>query len=148
MAAADDDRFGPPPLTLGEARLFKDRADRPWSWRLAVLLRALAAVELVKGLVFWTMLITAGGTAEPLSNKTTGWLVSTIFLAVADPVAAVGLWLGAPWGVAIWLIAAVAQFAAVWAGGPKALGLAVIVVMLAAMAAYVVLSAKARAELR
>jgi hypothetical protein len=146
MATADDDRSDPPPLTLGDARLGADRADRPWNWRLAIFLRALAAVELARGLLHWALLVGAGGSAEPLAGLAPGWFLATMFFAVADPVAAVGLWVGAPWGVAIWLIAAVGQIVASAAGGPGAFGWAVIVATVAAMAAYVVLSMKARNE--
>jgi hypothetical protein len=148
MAAQEDDQRGPPPLSLGDARLLHDLAERPWAWRLALFLRTLAVVELGKGLLHWSLLVAAGGAAEPLVDRTTAWFVATVFFAVADPVAAVGLWVGAPWGVAIWLIAALGQLAFAMAGGPTAGGWTVIAAVLAAMAAYLALSIKARAEAR
>ncbi|RXF74751.1 DUF6163 family protein [Hansschlegelia zhihuaiae] len=148
MAAQEDDQQGAPPLSLGDARLLHDLAERPWAWRLALFLRTLAVVELAKGLLHWGLLVGAGGAAEPLVGKTAAWFVATVFFAIADPVAAVGLWIGAPWGVAIWLIAALGQFAFTAAGGPTPGGWAVIAALLAAMALYVTLSIKARAEAR
>ena len=37
------------------------------------------------------------------------WQTATIFFAVIDLVAAVGLWLAAPWGAVVWLTAAVSM---------------------------------------
>lgn len=146
MAGAQDDDFGPPPLSLRESRLGVNRELKPWTWRLAVFLRVLAAVELIKGLVYWIVLVGAGGPAEPLVGRSAGWFVSTIFFAVSDPVAAVGLWVGAGWGVAIWLIAAVGQLAVIAFGGHVAGGWAIVAATLLAMSAYAALSLKARAE--
>lgn len=144
--AADDDHAGPPPLSMRDSTFHGDRSARPWTWRLAVFLRALAVIELGKGLAYWALLIGAGGAAEPLAGAPTAWFVATVFFAVADPVAAVGLWVGAAWGVAIWLIAALAQLAVIGIAGPTAGGWAVVAVTVAAMTAYVAFSAKARLE--
>jgi hypothetical protein len=37
------------------------------------------------------------------------WQAATIFFAVIDPVAAVGLWLSASWGAVVWLTASVSS---------------------------------------
>ena len=37
-------------------------------------------------------------------------MTATIFFAVLNPVAAVGLWLVAPWGGVVWLLTLIAQF--------------------------------------
>ena len=58
----------------------------------------------------------------------------------------VGLWVGAPWGVAVWLIAAAAQIAASALGGPTAFGWFAISGAVAAVTAYAALSMKARRE--
>ena len=39
----------------------------------------------------------------------TQWQTATVFFAVIDLVAAVGLWLAAPWGAVVWLTAAVSM---------------------------------------
>ena len=71
-----------------------------------------------------------------------------MFFAVADPVAGVGLWVGAAWGVAIWLIAAVGQLAVVALGVEGLGGWPAAAAVLAAMVAYVALSVMARREQR
>lgn len=146
MATADEDDRGEAPLTIGEGRFSGDRLARPWTWRRSLFLRALAAVELVKGLAHWAALLGAGGAADPTAGRPAGWFLAQGFFAVADPVAAVGLWVGATWGVAIWLIAALGQLAVSALDGPTAIGLLVIAAVVIAMAAYAVLSAKARRE--
>jgi len=37
------------------------------------------------------------------------WVAAVIFFAIADLLAAVGLWLATPWGGALWLFAAISQ---------------------------------------
>lgn len=144
--AADDDLDGPPPLSMRDSTFRGDRTSRPWSWRLGIFLRALAVAELGKGLAYWALLIGAGGPTEPLPDGSARWLVATVFFAVADPVAAVGLWVGAAWGVAIWLIAAAAQLIVVGIAGPDADGWLMVAALVGAMTGYVALSAKARRE--
>ncbi|PZQ18073.1 MAG: hypothetical protein DI565_05025 [Ancylobacter novellus] len=146
--SAEDDRSDPPPLSARDQRLAADRATRPWSWRLGLFLRALSVFEIAKGLVHWGLLIGSGGDAEPLASASPSWFLATVFFAVADPVAGVGLWVGAAWGVAIWLIAALGQLAAVALGRDGGIGLAVAAVTVLAMIAYVALSAMARREAR
>lgn len=146
MAADEDDDRADAPLTLGEGRFSGDRLARPWTWRLGLLLRALALVELVKGLGHWAALIGAGGAAEPFAARPLGWFLTQAFFAAVDPVAAVGLWVGAPWGVAIWLIAALAQMSVLILSGPAILGVLAIVAIVAAMALYSGVSFKARRE--
>lgn len=146
--SAEDDRSDPPPLSARDQRLSADRATRPWSWRLGLFLRALSAVEIAKGLVHWGLLIASGGDAEPLATTSPTWFLATVFFAVADPVAGVGLWVGAAWGVAIWLIAALGQLAVVSLGQGGGLGLGVAGLTVVAMIAYVALSAMARREAR
>jgi hypothetical protein len=132
-------------IPLREAQLSADHQARPWSFRLVVFMRILAVAELCKGLYHWTALLGVFG--EPLAQDAMVWRIATVFFSVADLVAAVGLWLGAPWGVVIWLLAAIAQILiAFLAFGAAPATWPVIALILAAMAVYVVLSAKARAE--
>lgn len=145
MASGNDQRDDAP-LTLGEGRFSGDRLVRPWTWRLGFFLHALAAAELIKGLGHWAALIAAGGAQAPFSERPAAWFLTQAFFAVADPVAAVGLWVGAPWGVAIWLIAAVAQLVVSALSGPTPLGVAAIAAIVAAMALYLALRLKARGE--
>ncbi|WP_020178926.1 DUF6163 family protein [Methylopila sp. M107] len=146
MATPDDDHWGPPPLTLRDSRFSAGRTTRPWTWRLGLFLRLTAALELLKGLAHWALLIGAGGGADPIAGASPGWLAANTAFAIADPVAAVGLWVGAPWGVAIWLIAGTGQIASSALGGPGPAAWLIIAVTLSAMTLYVALSMKARRE--
>jgi hypothetical protein len=83
-----------------------------WTARLVVFLRAVAALSLLKGLYHWAGVIGigdepgAGFDANPLP-----WQAATVFFAVIDLVAAVGLWLAAAWGGVVWLTAAISMAA-------------------------------------
>lgn len=144
--AAKDEQAGLPGISLSDSHL-TGPADKPWNWRLSVFLRGLAVLQFAKGICYWTALLVAGGSPDPMAGVSTAWLITCAFFAVADPVAAVGLWLGAAWGVAIWLLAAIGQIAAVSAGA-ESTGSAVMLTAfaMAAMLVYVVLSTKARSE--
>lgn len=146
--SAEDDRSDPPPLSARDQRLSAHRGSRPWGWRLGLFLRVLSAAEIAKGLVHWALLIRAGGSAEPLGAVEPGFMFATVFLAVADPVAGVGLWVGAAWGVAIWLIAALGQLLSVALGVEGTGGWPSAALVILAMAAYVALSIMARREER
>jgi hypothetical protein len=61
-----------------------------WTVRLVFFLRLMAGLSILKGL--------------PLQT-------ATVFFAVIDLVAAVGLWLAAAWGAVVWLTAAVSMAA-------------------------------------
>ncbi|MFD1330497.1 DUF6163 family protein [Methylopila musalis] len=132
------------PIALRDNRLRGDRFTRPWTWRLTRFLRVLAVLELAKGLYHWALLLGLGPT--PFPDGPLLQRIGAVFFAVADPVAAVGLWLGAAWGVVIWLCAASAQlmFSALSPHG--ALNIGVTPVWALAMAAYLALSLKAKRE--
>ena len=60
---------------------------------------------------------------------TIAWQTTTVFFAVLDLVAAVGLWLAAPWGAVLWL-ASVVSMAAVEVFFPQVYGGSIVVVLL------------------
>lgn len=70
-------------------------------------LRALAVFYFISGLGHWAGMIGLAG--PPLDETARHEQVATVYFAVLEVVAAVGLWSGAAWGVAAWLFAAVAQ---------------------------------------
>ena len=83
-----------------------------WTERLLVFQRIMAALSMLKGLYHWAMVCGFG--AEPyggFESHTVHWQTATVFFAVMDLVAAVGLWLTAPWGVVVWLTSSVAMVA-------------------------------------
>jgi hypothetical protein len=74
-----------------------------WTRRLVMFLRVMSAVSMFKGLYHWTEVCGIGAGAEPFENHSIAWQTATVFFAVIDLVAAVGLWLAAAWGAVIWL---------------------------------------------
>src|ERR1700744_6763651 len=70
-----------------------------WTEYLILFLRVMAAISLVKGLYHWAQVCGLGAPAdEGFEAHTIAWQTATVFFAVLDLVAAVGLWLAAAWG--------------------------------------------------
>ena len=81
-----------------------------WSRWLVVFLRVMAAVSLIKGLYHWAVICGIdGGGDVPFDARPTAYQAATMFFAVIDLVAAVGLWLAAPWGAVVWLTSVVSM---------------------------------------
>jgi hypothetical protein len=90
----------------------RDHAAMPWTRRLVVFLRVMAVVSLLKGLYHWAHV--TGIFVRPEDGfelHAVAWQASTVFFAVIDLVAAVGLWLAAAWGAVIWLTSVVSMIA-------------------------------------
>jgi len=60
--------------------------------------------------------------------RTTAWQAATIYFAVIDLVAAVGLWLAAAWGGVVWLTATISM-AAIELFFPQVFGGSLVVVL-------------------
>lgn len=85
-------------------------ADGRWTDRLVLFLRIMAAVSLIKGLYHWAVVCgVVPGPEGGFEAHTLPWQTATVFFAVFDLVAAVGLWLAAAWGAVIWLTAVVSM---------------------------------------
>src|SRR5262249_60090281 len=83
-----------------------DRSIGRWTQRLVLFLRAMAVVSMIKGLYHWAQVCGIGfGEVVPFETRSIAWQTATVFFAVIDLVAAVGLWLAAAWGAVIWLTA-------------------------------------------
>jgi uncharacterized protein DUF6163 len=81
-----------------------------WTERLVLFLRFMAAVSMLKGLYHWAEVCGFIGEKEGgFFGHSSQWQTATVFFAVIDLVAAVGLWLAAPWGAVVWLTAAVSM---------------------------------------
>jgi Family of unknown function (DUF6163) len=119
-----------------------------WTGRLVWFLRAMAALSLLKGLYHWAVVVGFGEHAgSAFETSSTAWQAATMFFAVIDLVAAVGLWLAAAWGGVVWLTAAISM-AAVELFFPQIYGGSFFIVLseLAAILAYVALSVMAARE--
>src|SRR4051794_22241498 len=96
------------PVHAGEAEPSKDN----WTWRLIVFLRVMAAGALLKGLYHWAIVCgIEAPTPAAFADYPTPFQAATIFFAVIDLVAAVGLWLAAPWGAVVWLTSVISMIA-------------------------------------
>src|SRR3984893_16635369 len=73
--------------------------DNVWTRRLVLFLPIMAGVSVIKGLYHWAQVTGfIGGEEDAFENQSMAWQTATIYFAVIELVAAVGLWLGTPWG--------------------------------------------------
>jgi hypothetical protein len=119
-----------------------------WTRRLVLFLRVMAGVSMIKGLYHWSRVCGIGVAPNDLyAYHSIAWQAATVFFAVIDLVAAVGLWLAAAWGAVIWLTA-VASMLAVEIFFPQVFGRAYLTVMLEGglLALYLWLALKSAQE--
>jgi Family of unknown function (DUF6163) len=87
-----------------------ESGDNVWTRRLVLFLRVMAVVSVAKGLYHWAQVTGfVGGEEEAFENQSLAWQASTVYFAVIELVAAVGLWLATPWGAVVWLITVVSM---------------------------------------
>ena len=99
------------PLAIAES-IGPQTAPGIWTARLVWFLRAMAALSMIKGLYHWAAVVGIGaGATSTFETSSAAWEAATIFFAVIDLVAAVGLWLAAVWGGVVWLTAAISMIA-------------------------------------
>jgi hypothetical protein len=84
-----------------------DLRDNGWTGWLVLYLRAMACVSMMQGLYYWAEVCGIIGEEGGFEAHIQSWQATTAFFAVIDLVAAVGLWLVAPWGAVVWLTATV-----------------------------------------
>jgi hypothetical protein len=64
----------------------------------------------LKGLYHWAQVTGfVGGEEEAFENQPMAWQAATVYFAVIELVAAVGLWLATPWGAVVWLTTVVSM---------------------------------------
>src|ERR1022692_3812530 len=84
--------------------------DNAWTRRLVFFLRIMAVVSVIKGLYHWAQVTGfVGGEEDAFENQAMAWQASTVYFAVIELVAAVGLWLATPWGAVVWLTTVVSM---------------------------------------
>jgi hypothetical protein len=81
--------------------------DAGWTERLILFLRIMAIASMIKGLYHWAAVCGFIGEAGGFEAHAQSWQATTVFFSVIDLVAAVGLWLVAPWGAVVWLTSTV-----------------------------------------
>lgn len=83
-----------------------------WAGRLVLFLRGMACLSLITGLIHWGVVCGIGAqTPGGFADYPTPYQSATVFFAVIDLVAAVGLWLAAPWGAVVWLTSVISMLA-------------------------------------
>jgi hypothetical protein len=87
--------------------LFTKLRNAAWSDRLVLFLRIMAIASIVKGLYHWAAVCGFTGEEGGFEAHAQAWQATTVFFSVIDLVAAVGLWLVAPWGAVVWLTSTV-----------------------------------------
>ena len=87
--------------------LFLKLRNTGWSEQLVLFLRVMAIVSMLKGLYHWAAVCGFIGDAGGFEAHVQSWQATTVFFSVIDLVAAVGLWLVAPWGAVVWLTSTV-----------------------------------------
>lgn len=101
------DRTAPEPDGSFSAALARIR----WSRALVWYMRTLAWVWVAKGLFNWAIILGVFPGARDFETMTLALQAIIVAFACLDLLAAVGLWLAAPWGGAIWLLCAVVEAA-------------------------------------
>ena len=86
------------------------RDENVWTRRLVFFLRVMAVVSIAKGLYHWAQVTGfVGSEEEAFENQSMAWQTATVYFAVIELVAAVGLWLATPWGAVVWLTTVVSM---------------------------------------
>jgi len=122
--------------------------DNKWTRRLVLFLRIMAVVSVIQGLYHWAEVTGfVGSEEEAFENQPIAWQSATVYFAVIELVAAVGLWLATPWGAVVWLTTVVSMavielmFPAIYGGS-----LLVVVLEAVALTAYLTLAWMAARE--
>src|ERR1700728_1920239 len=87
-----------------------ESGDNVWTRRLVLFLRIMAVLSVAKGLYHWAQVTGfVGGEDDAFENQPMAWQTATVYFAVIELVAAVGLWLATPWGAVVWLTTVVSM---------------------------------------
>jgi hypothetical protein len=103
-----------PPIVFGAHPDARDDGRR-WGAALVWFMRLTAMLWIGMGLYYWSQILAPGPQGEassaflaaPLARQT-----GVVFFATLDLVAAIGLWLVAPWGGVVWLFTALSEIVA------------------------------------
>lgn len=93
------------PVQVGQPR----NTAGTWCTRLVLFMRIMAVLSLVKGVYHWAQICGISVSTGNFELHSVAWQTATVFFAVIDLVAAVGLWLAAAWGAVVWLTAVVSM---------------------------------------
>src|SRR5246500_4468535 len=126
-----------------------DGDENAWTRRLVLFLRIMALLSILKGLYHWAQVTGfVGAEEEAFESQPMAWQAATVYFAVIELVAAVGLWLATPWGAVVWLTTVVSMavielmFPAIYGGSLVVVGVEAL--MLAAYLALAWVAARER----
>lgn len=105
----DDDRAG---VIDFSARRGLEAEEARRIFALALFSRVVALMWILVALEPWRRIMAP--VAGSLNDLSFSMAAATLFFAVLDPIAAVGLWLLAPWGGAVWLLSLTARIFVAW----------------------------------
>ena len=118
-----------------------------WATALLWYMRTLAWVWVGKGLFHWAIILGVFPGFGNFINLALPLQTTIIAFAFFDLLAAVGLWLAAPWGGAIWLLCAVVEAASpILSPGAAAIGYFAALLNVVLVAGYFLLSWRAARE--
>jgi hypothetical protein len=107
----------------------RESDENAWTRRLVIFLRVMAVLSVGKGLYHWAQVTGfVGGEDDAFENQQMAWQTATVYFAVIELVAAVGLWLATPWGAVVWLTSVVSMavielmFPAIYGGSLAVVG--------------------------
>lgn len=126
-------------ILVGPEAERKRRAATRWGVMLVIYMRSLAVLWLSFGVLHWAAILSP----QPVPFEALPFRLSVTIaaFAVADLVAAVGLWLVAPWGGALWLATAAGELmAGAFVGGGFARGPVMIATYVLLIGMYFVLT--------
>lgn len=104
LSAQDQSQRDPVSLMAAMPTGPVEAGDGAWTKRLVLFLRAMAVMSVLKGLYHWAQITGFVGSDDTAFEiQPTPWQTATVFFAVIELVAAVGLWLATPWGAVVWL---------------------------------------------
>src|ERR1700682_2707620 len=141
---------------MSQAEVSSERTESDenvWTRRLVIFLRLMAVLSVVKGLYHWAQVTGfVGGEDDAFENDAMAWQTATVYFAVIELVAAVGLWLATPWGAVVWLTTVVSMavielmFPGIYGGSLAVVGVEAL--MLAAYLALAWMAARQRPATR
>jgi hypothetical protein len=108
ISPRDQGRDAAMSAAMGADRIEGD--ENAWTRRLVLFLRIMALLSILKGLYHWAQVTGfIGGEDDAFENQSMAWQAATVYFAVIELVAAVGLWLATPWGAVVWLTTVVSM---------------------------------------
>ena len=130
-----------------DGKLSSAVANIRWGTALTWYMRTLAWVWVTKGLFNWAIILGAFPSLGRFATMALPLQATIVVFACFDLLAAVGLWLAAPWGGAIWLLCAVVEAVSPFLSPrASAIGVGGAVLNIALVAGYFFLSWRAVRE--